>query len=94
MNSSGDLKKELKKYIKPEKAAFYPKFFHTGKGEYGEGDEFIGVTVPNQRKVALKFKNLPLSEVKKLLNSRVRIPPSPPVIHAKKITVYFFCIYF
>jgi len=69
--SSQDLKKELQKYINSEKAAFYPKFFHTGKGEYGEGDKFIGVTVPNQRKVALKFKNLPLSEVKKLLNSEI-----------------------
>ena len=71
MNSSGDLKKELKKYIKPEKAAFYPKFFRTGKGDYGEGDKFIGVTVPDQRRVALKFKDLPLKEIKKLLDSKI-----------------------
>ena len=34
-----------------EKAAFYPKFFKAGSGEYAEGDKFIGVTVPEQRKM-------------------------------------------
>ena len=43
---------ELRKLAKPEKIPIYKNFFKTGKGEYGEGDEFIGVTVPNSRKVA------------------------------------------
>jgi hypothetical protein len=40
----------------PEKAKFFPRFFKTGKGEYGEGDRFIGVTVPNQRKITQQFQ--------------------------------------
>ena len=43
---------ELRKLAKPEKIPIYKNFFKTGEGEYGEGDEFIGVTVPDSRKVA------------------------------------------
>ncbi|GAA0177474.1 DNA alkylation repair protein [Clostridium sediminicola] len=63
-----NLKEELKKYIDLEKAEFFPRFFKVGPGEYGEGDVFIGVTVPNQRKVARKFKNLSLQDIESLLN--------------------------
>jgi 3-methyladenine DNA glycosylase AlkD len=51
------IKKELRKHRNPEKAAFFPRFFRTGKGEYGEGDKFIGITVPEQRIVAAQFKS-------------------------------------
>lgn len=54
----------------PEKAAFYPSFFKTGKGEYGEGDKFIGVTVPKQRRIAKKFRELSRGEIAKLLKDR------------------------
>lgn len=66
-----DAFEELEKYANPEKAEHSKRFFKTGKGEYGEGDSFLGVTVPNQRKVAKKFKNMPLNEVKKLLQSDI-----------------------
>ena len=60
----------LKENADPEKAAFYPRFFKTGQGEYGEGDRFLGVTVPHQRRVARKFRELPLKEIAKLLDDR------------------------
>lgn len=62
------VKAELKEHANPEKAAFFPRFFKTGKGEYGEGDKFLGVVVPDQRRVARRFAKLPLSEVEALLH--------------------------
>lgn len=69
--SLANLKGDLKKISQPEKREDYQRFFKTGKGEYGEGDVFIGVTVPNSRKVAKKYKDLPLSKVQKLLQSKI-----------------------
>jgi 3-methyladenine DNA glycosylase AlkD len=46
----------LLKLAIPAKAKFFPRFFKTGKGEYGEGDRFIGVTVPNQRIISKQFQ--------------------------------------
>ncbi len=65
------LKKELKKISDPRQAKTLRRFFKTGKGEYGEGDIFLGVKVPNQRKVAANFQNLSLKDLEKLLNSKV-----------------------
>jgi 3-methyladenine DNA glycosylase AlkD len=45
----------LNGYSNPERAIFYPKFFKAILGGYGEGDQFLGVTVPNQRIVAGRF---------------------------------------
>ena len=55
-----------------EKAAFFPNFFKTGTGEYGEGDTFIGVTVPNQRSVAkTHYKHSTLEDLEVLLASPI-----------------------
>ncbi|MFK7817217.1 MAG: selenoneine biosynthesis selenosugar synthase SenB [Planctomycetaceae bacterium] len=66
-----DVKDALEPFINPEKAAFFPRFFKTGKGQYGEGDKFIGVTVPHQRKVAKQFRDLPEREIQKLLKDAI-----------------------
>ncbi len=52
------------------KAKSSARFFKTRKGEYGEGDIFIGVTIPEQRKVAKRFLDTPLVEIEKLLKSK------------------------
>jgi 3-methyladenine DNA glycosylase AlkD len=52
-------------------ARFLQRFFKTGSGQYGEGDVFIGVRVPQTRAVAKRFPDLPLSEVEQLLDSEV-----------------------
>lgn len=65
-----EIKESLDVLSIPEKAAFFPKFFKTGKGEYGEGDLFLGVTVPDQRAVAKDFyTKISLNELGELLSS-------------------------
>ena len=55
----------------PKKAQLLQGFFRTGKGEYGEGDEFLGITVPVQRQIAKQYKHLSQAEISKLLASHI-----------------------
>ena len=64
-----ELKADLRKFANAEKAKIYGRFFKTGPGQYGEGDQFIGVTVPETRSVAKKFQELPFVDLQKLLHA-------------------------
>lgn len=63
--------KELRGKTSPENAKQLQIFFKTGKGEYGEGDMFIGVKVPEVRKLAKEFKDASFEEIQELLNSEI-----------------------
>jgi len=66
-----DVTNELHRYASDTDAINLQWFFKTGPGEYGEGDQFIGVRVPDIRKVCKEFKRLPLGEVQKLIESPI-----------------------
>jgi len=63
-------KKDLWSKANPEKALLLQRFFKTGKGEYAEGDIFLGISMPENRKVVSKYwKQLSFGDIQKLLNS-------------------------
>lgn len=53
-----------------EKSKNFQRFFKTGKGQYGEGDVFLGLNVPMTRDVVKDFKAMPLDEIHKLAHSK------------------------
>lgn len=65
------IKKDLRAFAVLKKIPIYQNFFKTGKGQYGEGDVFIGVSVPNTRIVAKKYKDISLDVVEELLVSEI-----------------------
>lgn len=71
VNSLKNLRQELKSAANPQKAKILARFFKTGKGQYGEEDVFLGITVPTSRKIAQKFRGLRFWEIQKLLLSKI-----------------------
>lgn len=66
-----DVQRALRAVADPSRAAAQMRFFKAGPGEYGEGDLFIGVSVPAQRKIAKTFESLATDECARLLASEV-----------------------
>lgn len=62
---------EMQSLANPKKAKDYARYFKTGKGEYAEGDIFLGITGSFQRKLDANYKNLSLPEIQQMLNSRI-----------------------
>lgn len=71
MQKAAEVSKKLKELSDPERAKTCAWFFKTGPGQYGEGDVFIGLTVPQVRSVVKEARPLPLKEVEKLLHSPI-----------------------
>ncbi len=65
-----EISRELRKFAEPERALVHQRVFKTGRGEYGEGDRFLGIRVPHIRKLVRKFRGLSLEDTEKLLHSR------------------------
>lgn len=83
-SSRSVLKQELQRLKNPLKAKLLSRFFKTGKGEYGEGDIFIGIIVPVQRQIAAEYRDLSMGELEKLLRSP---------IHEERLIALFILIH-
>jgi len=83
MVSLKNLQQDLYALADPAKAKLLQGFFKTGPGEYGAGDEFLGIIVPNQRMLAKTYRDLPLVDLKPLLNSK---------LHEERLTGLFILI--
>jgi 3-methyladenine DNA glycosylase AlkD len=85
-----DVLNALKKKADPKRAYISSGFFKTGKSQYGEGDVFIGVIVPEQRIIAKEYSSLyysdcfSLSEISKLLENK---------IHECRLTALLILVY-
>jgi 3-methyladenine DNA glycosylase AlkD len=70
MNMLDLLQEDVQKASNPKKAAFVSGYFKTKEGEYGYGDVFLGLTVPQCRIIAKRYNNLPFGNLKTLLHSK------------------------
>lgn len=71
MTDLKSLTAELNQNANPAKAKILSGFFKTGKGQYGEGDIFLGLTAPVERSISKKYSSLSFSDIQKLLDSKI-----------------------
>jgi 3-methyladenine DNA glycosylase AlkD len=69
--SAEEIVRQLETQGDPERAAFVQGYFKTGPGEYGEGDRFLGISVPEIRKLTRSHRGLPVGEAEALLRSPI-----------------------
>ena len=69
--ASPSIQDEMRALSNPKRAQILSRFFKTGPGEYAEGDQFLGLTVPQTRSMVKKYSPMPISEVKKVLHSPI-----------------------
>jgi 3-methyladenine DNA glycosylase AlkD len=69
--TAAELRRMLHAHASPEDAVFLQRFFKTGAGQYGEGDRFIGVRVPDMRRVCREGGGASLATIRSLLRSRI-----------------------
>jgi 3-methyladenine DNA glycosylase AlkD len=65
-----DLKRDLGRVANKKKAVALQRYFKTGPGEYGEGDLFLGIPVPELRKIAKRYRKLEMKDIELLLHSK------------------------
>lgn len=82
--SAKEIKEALSSVANPAKAAHSVRFFKAGKGEYGDGDKFLGITVPEQRRIAKGYKDLAFTEIAKLVRSQY---------HEHRLTGFFVLLH-
>src|SRR5207249_4203143 len=68
MSRVAEVRRQLRRLGDPEDAKFLQRFFKTGPGQYGEGDQFLGIRVPTVRRLAAEYRDLPLDDVDTLLH--------------------------
>lgn len=71
MTSAAGVRRALRELADPSRARFLELYFKTGPGEYGEGDRFIGLTVPRLRSLARRFHPADFGTVRALLRSPI-----------------------
>jgi 3-methyladenine DNA glycosylase AlkD len=64
-----ELERELTEAADPDRAKILAWFFKSGKGQYAEGDRFLGLTVPKMRRIALQYRDLALKDLARVLAS-------------------------
>jgi 3-methyladenine DNA glycosylase AlkD len=77
------IQKEIRNIADKKKAEMMRRFFKTGRGEYGEGDIFLGISVPHSRKIAKEYSGISLGEIGALLHSK---------IHEERLVALLLCI--
>src|SRR5438552_2928462 len=68
LTTAASIRKRLRELGDPTDAAFLQGFFKTGPGQYGEGDRFLGIRVPDIRRLARELRGLPLDQIELLLH--------------------------